>query len=406
MDINNIENEMLKYALDNGIIDLSYIQEQIEMTERKELLSKHESKIWQGKDGKWYTYLPDQTKGRRLIKKNSLEEVENIVIDKIKVDAIDPTVSEIFHEWNDRKLELKKISDSSHHRYEKFFNRHYSEFGQKKIKSITEIMILDFLEEQIPKYNLTAKGFSGLLGITRGFLKYAKKNGYISFNVEDMINDMDLTDSSFKKDIKEDYQEVFSDREVDTLFTYFIDNLDIWNIGLLLMFITGMRVGELVALKHSDIHEDSIDVRRTETVYKDQDGVNHCEVKDFPKTAAGVRTIIVPSDYLWVLQKIRLINPFGEYIFVNKENQRMSTFCFRNRLYRVCKKLNIYRKSPHKIRKTYGSILLDNHVDNRFIMKQMGHADITVTEASYHRDRREHEEKLNIISNIPQFKAQ
>ena len=172
------------------------------------------------------------------------------------------------------------------------------------------------------------------------------------------------------------------------------------------MFITGMRVGELVALKHSDIHEDSIDIRRTETVYKDQDGVNHCEVKDFPKTAAGVRTIIVPSDYLWVLQKIRLINPFGEYIFVNKENQRMTTFCFRNRLYRVCKKLNIYKRSPHKIRKNYGSILLDNHVDNRFIMKQMGHTDIMCTEARYHRDRREHEEKLNIISNIPQFKAE
>lgn len=40
------------------------------------------------------------------------------------------------------------------------------------------------------------------------------------------------------------------------------------------------------------------------------------------------------------------------------------------------------------------------------LKKQMGHTDIIVIETSYHRDRCEHEEKLSIISDIPQFKAQ
>ena len=107
-----------------------------------------------------------------------------------------------------------------------------------------------------------------------------------------------------------------------------------------------------------------------------------------------------------VLRKIKVINPFGEYAFVNNSGNRMTTCCFRSRLYRVCRKLGIYNKSPHKIRKTYGSILLDNNVDKRFIIKQMDHADILCTETKYHRDRREHDEKMEIISNIPQFKAQ
>ena len=52
----------MKYAIENGIIDLSYIQEEIEMNKRKDILEKHIYKIAQGKDGKWRTYIPDKEK--------------------------------------------------------------------------------------------------------------------------------------------------------------------------------------------------------------------------------------------------------------------------------------------------------------------------------------------------------
>jgi hypothetical protein len=58
-------NDLLKYITENGMIDLSYVQEQIEMKKRKDLLKRHSYKIYQGKDGKWYTYLPDENKGRK-----------------------------------------------------------------------------------------------------------------------------------------------------------------------------------------------------------------------------------------------------------------------------------------------------------------------------------------------------
>ena len=77
----------------------------------------------------------------------------------------------------------------------------------------------------------------------------------------------------------------------------------------------------------------------------------------------------------------------------------------RMRLKRVCKKLNIYHKSPHKIRKTYGTILLDHNVDNRLIMEQMGHTDIACTENHYHRNRRSLDAKSQILSSIPEFKT-
>lgn len=397
-----MNDDLLKYAIENGMIDLSYVQEQIEMSKRKELLGKHPYKIWEGKDGKWRTYLLEDDK-RRMIKRNSLKAVESVVIEHIKEQIDNPTIEDVFNEWNDRRAELGKISKPTQERNRQVFNRHYSEFGKKKIKSVTASEIGDFMEQQISCHNLSAKSFSNLKGITRGLLKRAKKRNLTDISIDEIFADMDLTDTSFRKTIKEDNQEVFNDEEFEKAFDYLTSNLDTKNIGILLMFVSGVRVGELVALKHSDFDGNSFKVRRTETRVARGSGGYDYQIKEFPKSAAGVRTVVVPETYSWLLNKIRLCNPFEEYIFCDANGNRMTTNCIRRRVERMCKTLNIVRKSPHKIRKTYGSILLDNNVDRRFITSQMGHTDIATTENYYHRNRRSIEEKSEILNKVPEF---
>ena len=46
------------------MINVSDVQEQVEMNKREEILEKHPYDIWKGKDGNWHTYLPDKEKGR------------------------------------------------------------------------------------------------------------------------------------------------------------------------------------------------------------------------------------------------------------------------------------------------------------------------------------------------------
>ena len=88
------------------MIDMSYVQEQIEMNKRKELLEKHPYEIWEGKDGKWYTYIPSNEKGRTLKKRTTRESLEWVVVDYWKGEAENPTIKEVFEEWNDRRLKL------------------------------------------------------------------------------------------------------------------------------------------------------------------------------------------------------------------------------------------------------------------------------------------------------------
>ena len=74
MELNNLQygqsNDILQFIISNGIIDINDVRNSIEVMKRKELLEKHPYKIWEGKDGKWYTYLPDEE--RRIIKTTSI----------------------------------------------------------------------------------------------------------------------------------------------------------------------------------------------------------------------------------------------------------------------------------------------------------------------------------------------
>ena len=67
-------------------------------------------------------------------------------------------------------------------------------------------------------------------------------------------------------------------------------------------------------------------------------------------------------------------------------------------LYNACDAVGIPRRSPHKIRKTYASILLDNNVAPKLIIETMGHTDISTTNGSYARRK-----KTAIGSNLLQL---
>lgn len=389
----------MQALLDDGTIKIDIAQQQDVM--RKKYLNKHPYKIYQGSDGRWTTYLPTPS-GRIMKRKRTRKEIEDLVIDYWENQDYNPTLHEVFDEWNDRRRDLGKISDATHERYRQTFLRHCQNIADIGIKNLSSENIQDFLEEELYDKQMTAKAFSGLKTIIRGTLKRAKKRKLTTINISELFDDLDVSEHDFKKVIKEDYEEVFNESETKKIVTYLMDNLDINNLGILLIFVTGIRVGELVCLKHSDFDGNTFKIRRTET-RKRLPGKSVYEVKEYPKTDAGIRTVIIPSSFNWLVSMIRKTNPFEEYIF-SKNGKRMTTNAIRKRLERICKWNGIYPKSPHKIRKTYITILFDNHIDNNLIQQQVGHASVDIGEKHYHRNRKSIERKTEILSAIPDFK--
>lgn len=392
------ENANIKMSDIEGVLD------NMEHMQKINALKKHPYQIWFGSDKNWHTYLPSEKGGRVPRKRKSREELERVIVRYWTEQEENPTIQTIFMEWVNSKLERNEISKATYDRYNTDFQKFFTDFAKQRIKMVEPIAIEDFLLESISKYSLTAKAYSNLRTLVYGIFKRAKKKRLISYSITDIVNDIEISRNAFKRIIKEDYQEVFMEDEEPVVKQYLTDHPDILNLGLLLMFVTGVRVGELVCVRYSDIDGNIIHIRHTETRYRDENGKNVFAIKEMPKTAAGIRDVIIPKDYTWILKKIRLLNPFGEFLFM-KNGERVRTYTIRKRLSRVCELTRVYKKSPHKIRKTYGSILLDNEVDTTLIISQMGHTDILCTEKHYHRNRKNMERKAFILDNIPEFIA-
>ena len=80
----------------------------------------------------------------------------------------------------------------------------------------------------------------------------------------------------------------------------------------------------------------------------------------------------------------------------------------RDRFKSVCEKCGVRYRSPHKLRKTYGTILMDNidsksNVGEKFVLSQMGHAEIAITKRHYYKDRKTIEQRRNIVNGIREF---
>ena len=393
------KSEILQYAIDNDMIDSVFIQEQIKMQRNEELLSKHPYKIWEGKDGKWYSYFPDKEKGRVLKKRNTEELIKDEIIAYWKKQESNPTISDIYSEWINGKVQREEITKATRDRYNRQYEQCFLDFGKHKIKSISEYDIEEFVLDTIYNCKLTQKGFSNLRTLILGIFKLARRKRLVSFSISELMNDMDISKKLFRRNVKSDDEQVFTTDELPKVSGYLKENPDIVNLGIFLLFKTGLRIGELAALKKTDITQNIIHISKTEIHYNDGAGNVIYEVRDSPKTEAGIRDVVVPDSGLRILNRIRLLNPFGEYLF-ERRGKRIRTYVFRERLRNICRKLDITMKSPHKIRKTYGSILIDNNVQESLVINQMGHTDIKTTKKHYYRNRMNYTEKKNIINHV------
>lgn len=366
----------------------------------------HPYAIWQSKDGKyWYTTLPDKTKERgvRQIRRNSKKEIENVIIEYWERHRNDKTVKEVFSEWNDNRIKTRRITQSTYIATKSNFNRHFSEISDRYISDFKPIEWCDFLEDCIVKSNLTSGALHVLKCTLVGILKWAYKRDYIEYPSSSVLELLDISAKSLKSNKKEDEDEVFSEEETPLLIEFFISHPTLYNLGLLLIFVTGIRIGELATLKHGDFCRNILSIRRTSTYIYNNNGKVNRGVKETPKTYAGHRDIIVPEDFQWLMDYFADGDP-DEYIFLSCYGNITRQDTFAHNLKIACEAVGIPYRSPHKIRKTYISILLDNGLDSRFVISQSGHSDVSCAENYYHKERKNMEKKAEIINAIPDFK--
>lgn len=141
----------------------------------------------------------------------------------------------------------------------------------------------------------------------------------------------------------------------------------------LLLLYSGMRIGELAALKWTDIDGDTIFVQRS--VAKAENGY----IEKHPKSGKP-RQIFVTQDFLDVLSRIP---KSGEYV-LSHSGKRYIPESLERKYRAFFRENNLPYLSPHKCRHTYATYLIQNGVNIVYVQSLLGHSSVRTTEIYTH----------------------
>ena len=154
------------------------------------------------------------------------------------------------------------------------------------------------------------------------------------------------------------------------------------NVFLIQMFC-GLRIGEALALKTSDINlvKKTLTVERTLT----RDKKDRVIMGNTTKTYAGRREIPIP-DFLMESIKMQMLEAKEhkeKLLFVDTENGYANTCNVNKELHKIIKKLGIENISTHSLRHTYGTRCVEAGMRAVALQRLMGHTDVSVTLNTY-----------------------
>ena len=387
-------DELLQFAQDSGILSISFIQQKYEEMTRQKILD--EQKIWLASDGRWKTYVEVAGK-RKLIAKNDRKTLEDAIFDMLK----DPKVNfrDCYDLWIAEKLDYGEIQKSTYDRYQADFKRYIkgTDLERREVKKINELYLENFIKSTIADNHLTAKNWGNMRTLITGTMVYARKHGYTDIRISLFMAELQLSSKIFKHVVVKDEEQVFTKEEENKIEKYIADNPDLLSLAVALTFDTGLRVGEAAALRWEDYQGDFLSVERTEIKYIGKNGKRMVEVRPYTKGKVGHRQVILSDKAKGIMEQIRALAGDSEWVFT-KDNERIKAVWLSLRITKLCKELYLPHRSFHKIRKTYGTKLLDANVGEKIITKQMGHTEILTTKTFYYYNNKqvsEIKEKLN-----------
>ena len=278
-----------------------------------------------------------------------------------------------------KKMESDIISEGQYMRINKTLKQIPEELLNNNIEEITEEDIQKYLNTLKNYSNSSIKKFYELL--SQAF-RSAYERDYIKLNPMKNV----IRPKSNKKDKKVraltiEEQEKFT----DYLINQDIKNTPYKNVFLIQMF-TGMRIGEVLALKITDIDltHNIIKVEHTISIDAEEKTI----IKDTPKSFNGMREIPL-SRYLkpYVIEQMR--------IAINNNHKETLLFVNRNGGYvdhrianKILKKIlsnefDIEDISTHSLRHTFGTRCTESGVQEVVLQRIMGHSSVNATLDNY-----------------------
>ena len=393
-------DKMLKEAISRDILTVSEVDDMLKMTRRKLVEQKHPYAINSRTNGRVITTVREDGK----LKQISAVTMEDM-LDKLYLFYFENkknlTLNDLFPEWKAERLKDKSLNIKTVRRDNEHWNKYYKDHSiiDVPISKLTTKMLNDFFNAIFTKFNLSNREYNNMKSIIIALMRIAIDEEII---VENPMNGIYIKAKFRAVRKKSDGSKLYLNDEYDTLDTHLEEKSTIEALCIQLMFQLGVRIGEGVALKFSDIEYGKIAIQRMEEKVLVFDGENFKSagvqiVEHLKKENDSEYRFILLTDVAKdIIRKARELNPDGEFIF-ERNGERLTARAVTYWLSKYCRDAGITYKSPHCTRRTTASRLSTEGMPLDKIREILGQVDESTT-LSYIYNPNTEQENLDIMN--------
>lgn len=356
------------------------------MPRRGENIRKRSDGRWEGRFIERYT--SDGKACYKSVYGHTYSEVKD-KMKKIKTDTKKNvklyylTSYQLCFEW----LENKKImiKQSTYAQYYTLIDKHIIPYFKNiKIDSINNDVINTFIREIYEK-GLSVKSVHDITSIILQIIKYGQNKKHIQQFNFDIIKPKLLN-----KELS-----ILSKSEQEKLVNYIRLDFNSQKIGILLSLYMGLRLGEICALKWSDINFDIETLSITKTIQRikntDKNQPNKTNIIiDSPKSAKSVREIPIPSFLLQILKDNK--SSLDTYILTGTKKY-IEPRLYQTIFKRYLTEAGIQTYNFHTLRHTFATRAIEQDFDIKSLSEILGHSSVKFTLEKYVHPSYEHKKR-------------
>ena len=391
----------MQEAINRGILSLSEVDEMLMMTRKRLIEETHPYAINCRKNGRFITTIREDGKLKQISASS-----EKDIVDKLYAFYFENkknlTLNDLFPEWKEERLANQNVNVKTVRRDCQHWEKYYKNnpIIHVPICKLTTKQISDFFNAAITEFALSNKEYNNMKTIMIALIRNAIDKEII---VENPMNGICIK-SKFRAIRKQNNgTKVYLNDEYDKLDDHLEGVNTIEALCIQMMFQLGVRIGEVVALKFSDIDYGKIAIQRMEenVVLADGDTFKSAGTKIVEhlkkENESEYRFIPLTDKALEIIEKAKELNPNDEFIFV-RDGERLTKRIVTYWLSKYCKEAGITYKSPHCTRRTTASRLHTAGMPLDMIRDILGQVDEKTTLGYIYNPNTE-EENREIMNN-------
>ena len=286
------------------------------------------------------------------------------------------TFESVLYMWlTSNKIHIK---NSTYDKYRYIIDRHITpDLGHRSLEEINTVIINQFLDNK-----LKTGGINTGLPLAPSYV--ATMALIISSTIHFAANEnlcKEFKNPIFKPNPNNKSINILSKYDTEKLMNYISKNLNESGVGVLLALYTGLRIGEICALKWENIDLFKKVILVDSTVSRIKHNGKTVFIIGSPKTKNSKRLIPIPKRLL-ILLKDAYKNRKSEYVISTKADFVIPR-TFEYRYHKILKDLHIESINFHTLRHTFATTCISNGMDVKSLSEILGHSNINTTMQIY-----------------------